>query len=133
MAELTFSGIGITGLAAAVPANRIDNYAYTEHFPADDVREIVDKTGIKERRFALPHQCASDFCFAAADRLLIDLEVDREGRFVGGKVIPIYQQKTHGPKIDGQNRAVKKLIDLTKQDFPNTELQINLDGTLGRK
>ena len=77
MAELTFSGIGITGLAAAVPANRIDNYAYTEHFPADDVREIVDKTGIKERRFALPHQCASDFCFAAADQLLTDLEVDR--------------------------------------------------------
>ena len=77
MADLTFSGIGITGLAAAVPANTIDNYAYTEHFPAEDVREIVDKTGIKQRRFALPHQCASDFCFAAADQLLTRLEVDR--------------------------------------------------------
>jgi 3-oxoacyl-[acyl-carrier-protein] synthase-3 len=77
MAELRFQNIGISGLAAAVPANTIDNYAYTEHFPAEDVREIVEKTGIKERRFALPHQCASDFCFAAADRLLNDLEVDR--------------------------------------------------------
>lgn len=77
MATLSFSGIGISGLAAAVPANTIDNYAYTEHFPAADVKEIVEKTGIKARRFALPHQCASDFCYAAADRLLNDLAVDR--------------------------------------------------------
>lgn len=77
MASLQFSDIGITGLAAAVPANTIDNYEYTAHFPAEDVKGIVDKTGIKARRFAAPHQCASDFCYAAADRLLNDLEVDR--------------------------------------------------------
>lgn len=77
MAKLQFNGIGIRGLAAAVPRNTIDNLAFTEHFPAEDVKEIVEKTGIRQRRFAEPHQCASDFCYAAADQLLNDLQVDR--------------------------------------------------------
>lgn len=77
MATLQFHGIGIRGLAAAVPRNTIDNLAYTEHFPAEDVKEIVEKTGIRQRRFAEPHQCASDFCYAAADQLLHELQVDR--------------------------------------------------------
>ena len=77
MAQLTFENIGITALAGAVPKNTINNYEYTEHFPAEDVKEIVDKTGIKERRFAEPQHCASDFCFAAADQLLDEHEVDR--------------------------------------------------------
>ncbi|PHN01482.1 3-oxoacyl-ACP synthase III family protein [Flavilitoribacter nigricans] len=77
MATMNFSRIGISGLAAAVPRNTINNYEYTEHFPAADVKEIVDKTGIKERRFAEAQHCASDFCFAAAEKLLTEKEVDR--------------------------------------------------------
>lgn len=61
---------------------------------------------------------------------IVSLDVDRTGKFVGGKVIPVYQQKTHGPKIDPQNRAINKLIELTKHDFPNTSLKIDPDGTL---
>lgn len=77
MAKLSFQNTGITALAGAVPKNTIDNYAYTEHFPAEDVKEIVDKTGIKERRFAEPHHCASDFCYAAANQLLEEHDIDR--------------------------------------------------------
>lgn len=77
MASMTFSRIGISGLAAAVPKNTINNYEYTEHFPATDVKDIVDKTGIKERRFAEAQHCASDFCYAAAEKLLTEMEVDR--------------------------------------------------------
>jgi 3-oxoacyl-[acyl-carrier-protein] synthase III len=77
MAKLSFSNVGISGIAAAVPANTINNYQYTTHFPEDAVKEIVDKIGIKERRFALPGTCASDLCFAAAERLLADMNVDR--------------------------------------------------------
>lgn len=77
MAQLTFQNIGISGLAGAVPRNTINNLEYTEHFPAEDVREIVEKTGIKERRFAEPQHCASDFCYAAADALLNDKNIDR--------------------------------------------------------
>lgn len=77
MATMNFQHIGISGLAAAVPKNTVNNYEYTEHFPAEDVREIVNKTGIKERRFAEAHHCASDFCLAAAEKLLTEMEVNR--------------------------------------------------------
>lgn len=77
MAALQFDRIGISGIAAAVPKNTINNYEYTANFPADDVREIVEKTGIKERRFAEPQHCASDLCAAAAEQLLTEMAVDR--------------------------------------------------------
>lgn len=78
MATVTFKNIGITGMAAAVPKNTINNYGYTEFFPEADVKEIVDKVGIKERRFAPDGMCASDLCFAAAEQLISDLDVNKE-------------------------------------------------------
>lgn len=78
MARLTFENIGIRALAAAVPANTIDNLSYTEHFPAEDVKEIVEKTGIKERRFVPEGMTASDLCFHAAKKLMGDNSVDPE-------------------------------------------------------
>jgi 3-oxoacyl-[acyl-carrier-protein] synthase-3 len=77
MALLKFSGIGIRGISATVPKQVINNYEYTEHFPKEDVKEIVDKIGIYERRFATEDICSSDLCFDAANRLLNDLEIDR--------------------------------------------------------
>ncbi len=77
MSFLKFSGIGIAGLAGAVPANTINNIEYTQYFPADQVKDIVEKTGIRERRFAPEHICSSDLCYAAAEKLLQDLHVDR--------------------------------------------------------
>lgn len=78
MALLKFYNIGISSLAAAVPANVIDNYAYTQHFPAEEVKDVVDKIGVYERRFALPGITASDLCYAAADKLLNDQNIDRQ-------------------------------------------------------
>jgi len=77
MATLTFNNIGIQGIAAAVPKNTINNYEYTAHFPKEDVKEIVDKTGVLERRFAEEGTCASDLCLAAANQLITDLQIDR--------------------------------------------------------
>lgn len=77
MAFLTFSGVGITAIAACVPKNTIDNYSYTQHFDEDEVRKVVDKIGIKQRRFADEHTCSSDLCYAAAQRLIEDNRIDR--------------------------------------------------------
>lgn len=77
MALLQFSDTGILGLAAAIPKMVIDNYQYTLHFPEDQVKEIVDKVGIKERRFADDKTCSSDLCFAAAEKLLEESDIDR--------------------------------------------------------
>lgn len=78
MSFLSFSNIGITGICSAVPSKIIDNLSYTDYFKPEDVKEIVSKTGILERRFAPEGMCASDLCFAAANRLLDDMKVNRE-------------------------------------------------------
>ncbi|UKK47510.1 ketoacyl-ACP synthase III [Prevotella sp. E9-3] len=78
MAILSFKGIGITAMAGAVPKQVINNYEYTEFFPADQVKEVVDKVGVFERRFADSETCSSDLCFAAAQKLFADNEIDRE-------------------------------------------------------
>ena len=51
MAFSSYTGVGVTALAGAVPHTVIDNYRYTDYFPADQVREVVDKVGIYERPF----------------------------------------------------------------------------------
>ena len=52
MAILKFNGIGISAMAGAVPSHVIENLKYTEFFPEDQVKEVVDKVGVFERRFA---------------------------------------------------------------------------------
>ena len=78
MALLKFNNVGIAGMAACVPANIIKNYEYTEFFSAEDAKEITDKIGIKERRFALPGVTSSDLCFHAAEKLIADLNIDKQ-------------------------------------------------------
>ena len=78
MATLKFSNIGISALAACVPSRVIDNYKYTEFFPEEDVKKVVDKIGVRERRFVDEKTCASDLCFAAAEKLFADNNINRE-------------------------------------------------------
>lgn len=77
MAMLKYEGVGITAMAAAVPHTIINNYEYTQYFPAEQVKEVVDKIGVYERRFADADTCSSDLCYAAAEKLLTDNAVDR--------------------------------------------------------
>lgn len=77
MAQVSFEGVGILGLSACVPKNTIDNRSYTEHFSKEEAADIVEKTGIEERRFAPEGMCASDLCYAAAEKLISDLEIDK--------------------------------------------------------
>ncbi len=77
MAFLNFNGVGITAMAAAVPRHIINNYEYTEFFPAEEVKEVVDKIGVFERRFADAATCSSDLCFAAAEKLFADNNINR--------------------------------------------------------
>lgn len=77
MAFLKFKGIGISAIAGAVPKHVIKNLEYTEFFPEEQVKEVVAKVGVYERRFADAATCSSDLCFAAAQKLLIDNDIDR--------------------------------------------------------
>lgn len=77
MAFLQYNGVGITAMSAAVPRRIIKNYEYTQYFPAEQVKEVVDKIGINERRFADESTCSSDLCYAAAEKLLADNNINR--------------------------------------------------------
>lgn len=77
MAILNYSNVGITAIAACVPRRVIDNYKYTQYFPEEDVKKVVDKIGVYERRFADENTCASDLCYAAAEKLFADNNIDR--------------------------------------------------------
>ena len=56
MAIFTFEKVGITALAACVPRHIIDNYKYDlDIWPEDEVRQVVDKVGVFERRFVDEH------------------------------------------------------------------------------
>ena len=77
MSLLSFTGVGITALSAAVPKQVINNYEYTEFFPAAEVREVVDKIGVAERRFADAQTCSSDLCYSAAEQLIADNKIER--------------------------------------------------------
>ena len=77
MANLSFDGVTISGMAGAVPSNFINNREYTQHFDKEVVGEIIDKTGVEQRRISNDKTTASDLCFAAANKLFSDLEIDK--------------------------------------------------------
>lgn len=76
MAYLRFVDIGISGIAAAVPKTIVDNLAANEFFTEKEAKSVVRMTGIRQRRVASDSQCASDFCYAAASKLIKEVEVD---------------------------------------------------------
>lgn len=75
---MTFENIGITGMAAAVPKHKINNFEHDLFFKKEDIAEIIEKIGVKERRFADENTCSSDLCFSAANKLISDLNINRE-------------------------------------------------------
>lgn len=77
MALLTYNGVGVTALAGAVPRTIINNLKYTDYFPEDQVKEVVEKVGNYHRRFADEKTCSSDLCFAAAEKLIADNNIDK--------------------------------------------------------
>lgn len=78
MGLLQFDGIGISGLAAAVPRLVINNFEPNLYFDEDEVKEVVEKIGVKERRFVDQNMCSSDLCFAAAEKLISEMKLARE-------------------------------------------------------
>lgn len=79
MAIIKYCNVGVTALSACVPKQVIDNYHYDlDIWTEEEVRKIVEKIGVKERRFVDDKTCASDLCCAAAEKLIADNGVDRK-------------------------------------------------------
>ena len=79
MAFFYTQNISLTAISGAVPKEVIYNREYNvDFFGEESVNEIVNKTGIEERRFAPDGMCASDYCLAAANELFDQLEISRD-------------------------------------------------------
>ena len=77
MALISFGGVGIMGMSAAVPKQIIKNYEYDLYFKKEEIKELIDKIGVKERRFADEKTCSSDLCYAAAEKLIAGMNINR--------------------------------------------------------
>lgn len=79
MSFLRLKNVRITGLAAGVPKNAISNLESSGENISDmyDAAAFVEATGVRERRWDNEHT-TSDFCCAAAERLISDLEWKRD-------------------------------------------------------
>lgn len=61
------------------------------------------------------------------------IRVDREGRFIDGRLIAVKQEGEGGPVPDEEGRAIKEVIELTKADVPEAPITIHEDGRVTRK
>ena len=63
---------------------------------------------------------------------ILEVCVDASGNFVSGKIYPVVQLSGIGPRIDKHGRAIREIQQLTKEDFPNTTLRIDDNGTIAK-
>ncbi len=76
MAFLRAPHVRIAGISAAVPKQVSSNHELTA-LSTESKELLIQTTGIKTRRIAPSSITTSDLCFAAADKLLNDLNWDR--------------------------------------------------------
>lgn len=77
MATLKFENIGISAIAACVPA-QVERNADLGYFMSDEeIQKAINNIGIEERRIAPSDVCSSDLCYQAAEQLLEDNQIDR--------------------------------------------------------
>lgn len=76
MAFLQFNNVKIAGISAGVPKTKISNLALTNLSKEYDAAAFVETTGVKERRIA--DFTTSDLCLVAAEKLINDLEWNKE-------------------------------------------------------
>lgn len=77
MALLKYNNIGISALAACVPKQKQSNLDLIPYFGEKEIYNIIKSTGIKERRVTDSKTTASDLCFAAAEKLFNDFDINR--------------------------------------------------------
>lgn len=76
MASFSISNIAIKGISACVPKNTEHNIDYS-WVTEEEIRKFMDATGVQHRRIVPDDVCTSDLCYAAADKLLNDLQWER--------------------------------------------------------
>jgi 3-oxoacyl-[acyl-carrier-protein] synthase-3 len=69
--------VKIIGMAAAV-SNTWDSVRELSDESEQIINKFIKTTGVEGRYSASPYQCTSDFCFAAAEKVLLEKKIDRD-------------------------------------------------------
>jgi len=64
---------------------------------------------------------------------VLEVEIDGEGRFVAGRLLPTRQEGRGVPVIDETSAAVDLVRKLSTEDFPQTGVVVAQDGSLGAR
>ncbi len=62
--------------------------------------------------------------------LILKVELDTLGNFVGGQIISLYQQAPGIPTLDSLGRTIKLINRLSQHDFPMSAPEINSEGII---
>lgn len=78
MAQWTAAGVRICGIASAIPENTLHEADVVGQFGEADGRKIIDSVGVKTRHVVDDSTCTSDLCFSATERILDELNWERD-------------------------------------------------------
>lgn len=77
MAFQQFNTVKIDGISACVPANIEENSSLNLFANTEEYEKFVATTGIERRHVVTEGVCASDLCLAAAEKLIAELNWDK--------------------------------------------------------
>src|SRR5690606_23117606 len=77
MATFSISDIAIKGISCCVPKDIQFNRDLKLISP-EDIEKFISTTGVEERRIADSETCTSDLCFHAAEKLISELNWNKE-------------------------------------------------------
>jgi poly-gamma-glutamate capsule biosynthesis protein CapA/YwtB (metallophosphatase superfamily) len=58
------------------------------------------------------------------------VKVDKEGKFLSGRIVPIYQGEDGIVRVDPEKRAIKKIRELVALDFPDANYSVTENGEI---
>ncbi|WP_166924398.1 ketoacyl-ACP synthase III [Flavobacterium poyangense] len=77
MATFSVNNIAIKGISCCVPKNTERNIDL-DILTQEEIQKFIDATGVEERRIATKEICTSDLCTEAAEKLIKDLNWQKE-------------------------------------------------------
>ena len=70
------------------------------------------------------------FAGPTALSLILDVNIGRNGEFLGGRIHPLMQDGQNGPRLDSKGAVINVIRQLSKDDFGATAVNVASDGTI---
>lgn len=109
MALLKFENVGLRAISATVPHTIVKTRSLTDYYSEEEIEKFVSATGVEERRFVEPDQCASDLVYKSACQIFDETSIKREDIDV-----LLFISQTPDYKIPGTSIILQDKLGLRK-------------------